>query len=70
MAGGGEDREVIACANKSPGERVVIALELGKRALELYLAAHPEMPPLEARDQLMKRNGFCRRPSRVAEGKQ
>ncbi len=56
------------CSDNSPGERMAIALGLGERALELYLAAHPDATLREARELMMKRNRFSRRPSLVAEG--
>ncbi len=71
MRGEGQDRRKTpaSCSDTSPGDRITIALELGRRALEIYLAAHPDATLGDARDLMMKRNRFSRRPSLVAEGR-
>jgi hypothetical protein len=51
-----------------PAERIQLALALGERCLQLYLAAHPEKSAAEAREILRKSNRYGRTPSAVADG--
>jgi hypothetical protein len=53
-------------ASLSPGERVRLALELGRRDLELY-ALHCGIPPLEARRAVERRVQARRRRSGCLE---
>ena len=57
-------REQVAAL--SPGERVQLALELGRRDLELY-ARHRGMAPLEARRAVERRVQARRRRSGCLE---
>jgi hypothetical protein len=52
----------------TPAERLESALRLGREALVLYLAAHPEMTESEARKVLRRNKHAGRRPSRVMDG--
>jgi hypothetical protein len=52
----------------TPAERFELARRLGREALELFMAAHPEMSRSEAREELRRQKHAGRRPSRVIDG--
>ncbi|HEX4825849.1 MAG TPA: hypothetical protein VFV19_16225 [Candidatus Polarisedimenticolaceae bacterium] len=52
----------------TPGERVQLALKLGRAAMALFLANHPGVSEATARKILSRQKNAGRRPSRVMDG--
>jgi endonuclease V-like protein UPF0215 family len=66
------ERDLAAEAAKhfqgTPEERVRLALELGRRALEIFLASQPPGTTVEEARRILRRNKHRgRRPSRVMD---